>query len=157
MEILNRREQIKAAAIPPEIANPTTLVTTSDKATKSKAGIVKIGDGIDVSNGVISVPQNSGGTETLYSQPETPDVIGTEITLSAAVSSYKALIVIIDSDDSTAGFSLLLPTTAPFKAVGLNYGGTAAAYTFTVTDGTKIKCTSGTNTHLRWKNVYGLK
>lgn len=156
MEILNRREQIKAAAIPPEIANPSTLVTTSDKASKSKAGIVKIGDGIDVSNGVISVTQSSGGLELLYTQPESADLIGTEITLSDAVSNYKALVVIIDSDDSTAGFSIILPPNAPFKAVGLNYGGTATAYTFTVTDGTKIKCTSGTNSHLRWKNVYGL-
>lgn len=30
-------------------------ITTSDKATKSKFGIVKIGDGLDVSSGTISV------------------------------------------------------------------------------------------------------
>lgn len=71
MEILNRREQIKAAAIPPEIANPSTLVTTSDKATKSKAGIVKIGDGINVSNGVISVSGGGGGSTVIDCSGET--------------------------------------------------------------------------------------
>lgn len=151
MEILNRREQIGAKKLPPVIGDDV------EKASKSKFGVVKVGDGINVSNGVISVPQNAGGLELLYTQPEMPVVIGTEITLSAAVSNYKALMVIIDSDDSTAGFAIILPPTAPYKAVGLNYGGTASAYTFTVTDETKIQCTSGTNTHLRWKNVYGIK
>lgn len=70
MEILNRREQIKAAAIPPEIANPTTLVTTSDKATKNKARIVKIGDGINVSNGVISVAGGVGNNIFVIPTPE---------------------------------------------------------------------------------------
>ena len=58
-EILNRREQIKAAAIPPEIADASTLVTKTDYATASKAGVVKVGNNISVASGKISVPDAS--------------------------------------------------------------------------------------------------
>lgn len=89
MEILNRREQLKATSIPPEIVNPSTLVTTSDKATKSKAGIVKIGDGINVSNGVISVANSGGAVIELpdFSLYET----GTEITEATVTAINTAL------------------------------------------------------------------
>ena len=50
MEILNRREQIGAKKLPPVIGDYV------EKASKSKFGVVKIGDGINVSSGVISVP-----------------------------------------------------------------------------------------------------
>lgn len=50
MEILNRREQIGAKKLPPVIGEDV------EKAGKSKYGVVKIGDGINVNNGVISVP-----------------------------------------------------------------------------------------------------
>ncbi len=133
------------------------FIKNTDYASASKAGVVKVGSGLNINGSGVLSAAASGGIDTLYTQPDTAVVIGTEITLSAAVSGYKALIVVIDSDDSSAGFSIILPPAAPFKAVGLNYGGTAAAYAFTVTDGTKMLCTSGTNTHLRWKNVYGLK
>lgn len=49
MEILNRREQIGAKKLPPVIGDDV------EKASKSKFGVVKIGDGINVSSGVISV------------------------------------------------------------------------------------------------------
>lgn len=49
MEILNRREQIGAKKLPPVIGEDV------EKAGKSKYGVVKIGDGINVNNGVISV------------------------------------------------------------------------------------------------------
>jgi hypothetical protein len=58
-EILNRREQIKAAAIPPEIADASTLVTKTDYATASKAGVVKVGANISVASGKISVADAS--------------------------------------------------------------------------------------------------
>ena len=58
-EILNRREQIKTAAIPPEIADASTLVTKTDYATASKAGVVKVGNNISVASGKISVPAAS--------------------------------------------------------------------------------------------------
>lgn len=62
MEILNRREQIGANNIPPEIPDVDTLVTKTDYATASKAGVVKIGNNINVSNGKISVPAASDET-----------------------------------------------------------------------------------------------
>lgn len=61
-EILNRREQIKAAAIPPEIADASALVTKTDYATASKAGVVKVGNNINVASGKISVPAASDET-----------------------------------------------------------------------------------------------
>lgn len=42
----------------------TNAVTTSDKASKSKFGIVKVGNGIDVSSGVISVSGSSSDYST---------------------------------------------------------------------------------------------
>ena len=61
-EILNRREQIIANKLPPEIPDPDTLITKTDYATASKAGVVKIGNNIDVSSGKISVPAASDET-----------------------------------------------------------------------------------------------
>lgn len=61
-EILNRREQIVANKLPPEIPDPDTLVSKTDYATASKAGVVKIGSNISVSSGKISVPAASDET-----------------------------------------------------------------------------------------------
>lgn len=61
-EILNRREQIIANKLPPEIPDPDTLVSKTDYATASKAGVVKIGNNINVSSGKISVPAASDET-----------------------------------------------------------------------------------------------
>lgn len=61
-EILNRREQIIANKLPPEIPDVDTLVTKTDYATASKAGVVKIGNNISVSSGKISVPAASDET-----------------------------------------------------------------------------------------------
>lgn len=61
-EILNRREQIIANKLPPEIPDPDTLVSKTDYATASKAGVVKIGSNINVSSGKISVPAASDET-----------------------------------------------------------------------------------------------
>lgn len=42
------------------------FITSSDKASKSKFGIVKVGDGINVNSGIISVSAQSGGTVVLW-------------------------------------------------------------------------------------------
>ena len=60
MEILNRREQVAAASLPPEIVDASAVVKKTDYATASKAGVVKVGNNIDVSSGKISVPAASG-------------------------------------------------------------------------------------------------
>ena len=59
MEILNRREQVAAASLPPEIVDASVVVKKTDYATASKAGVVKVGNNIDVSSGKISVPTAS--------------------------------------------------------------------------------------------------
>lgn len=61
-EIINRREEIHAASLPPEIADASTLVTKTDYATASKAGVVKVGTNINVASGKISVPAASDET-----------------------------------------------------------------------------------------------
>ena len=60
MEILNRREQVAAASLPPEIVDASVVVKKTDYATASKAGVVKVGNNIDVSSGKISVPVANG-------------------------------------------------------------------------------------------------
>lgn len=62
MEILNRREQVAAASLPPEIVDASAVVKKTDYATASKAGVVKVGNNIDVSSGKISVPAASDET-----------------------------------------------------------------------------------------------
>ena len=90
MEILNRREQIGAKKLPPVIGEDV------EKATKSKYGVVKIGDGINVSNGTISVPAAAPFTvDLLYSgtnQTTTEYTFPTGKTLS----SYNFLVIAID-------------------------------------------------------------
>lgn len=61
-EILNRREQIMANKLPPEIPDTDDLVSKTDYATASKAGVVKIGNNVNVSSGKISVPAASDET-----------------------------------------------------------------------------------------------
>lgn len=72
MEILNRREQIGAKKLPPVIGEDV------EKAGKSKYGVVKIGDGINVNNGVISVPAQAAAVVI-----ELPNNDGTPSDLSA--------------------------------------------------------------------------
>ena len=136
------------------------FVSTSDKATKSKFGIVKIGDGINVSSGTISVPQNSGGMELLYTQPEAPEAVSTEITLAHAVSDYKFLLIVENgtSDPASTITMLLSCEVSPYWAIGIQYGGSSyQIHKFTV-DGAKLKdVSSPNNANCKWFRVYGIK
>lgn len=89
MEILNRREQIGAKKLPPVIGEDV------EKAGKSKYGVVKIGDGINVNNGVISV--SAGGGTNIYVIPtpeeeqETREMTSEELTsLITAINEFIA-------------------------------------------------------------------
>lgn len=65
--ILNRREKLRASALPPEIPDGSTLVKKTDKASASKLGLVKIGDNVNISSaGAISVPVGSDETAGVY-------------------------------------------------------------------------------------------
>lgn len=88
MEILNRREQIGAKKLPPVIGEDV------EKAGKSKYGVVKVGDGINVSNGVISVPAASGFTvDELWTGNVTSDYKNITSELVHPITDYKFLIV----------------------------------------------------------------
>ena len=101
MEILNRREQIGAKKIPPVIGEDV------EKAGKSKYGVVKIGNGINVSNGVISVP---GLTyDVLWEGNIIPDGETTPIELSHDLDDYKFIIAcqILGGTNVTPAASIL--------------------------------------------------
>ena len=118
MEILNRREQIGAKKLPPVIGDDV------EKASKSKFGVVKIGDGINVSSGVISVPNSGFTEETLFDEGETPVALAANatVTLAHGYSDYKMLCVVLRrSDTPTNGYApnffstaLTLPQFVPY-------------------------------------------
>lgn len=111
MEILNRREQIGAKKLPPVIGDDV------EKASKSKFGVVKIGDGINVSSGVISVPAGGITVEQLWSGTTSSSYVDISATLSAeTLKSYKLIlgveglnggsIAVVSSSDGTYKFTL---------------------------------------------------
>lgn len=72
------------------------FISKNDKASKSKFGIVKIGDGINVSSGTISVPPATPfEVDLLYSGTSQ---VTTEFTFPTGktISSYKFLVIAID-------------------------------------------------------------
>ncbi len=92
MEILNRREQIAAKSLPPVIGE--------EKAGKSKYGVVKIGDGINVSNGVISVP-GSGGVS--YDVLWNGDLSSTEVEITDALAKPISDYVFLTANQVSSG------------------------------------------------------
>lgn len=109
MEILNRREQIGAKKLPPVIGDDV------EKATKSKFGVVKIGEGINVSSGVISVPNSGFTEEVLFNEGETPIPLAANaaVTLAHDYSDYKMLCVVLRrSDTSSNGYAVNYFSTA---------------------------------------------
>lgn len=75
------------------------FITSSDKASKSKFGIVKIGDGITVDNGKISVSA-SGGTVSLYHWDGSTQSINTEYPLSVNVpDGAKVVLFLLKNTD----------------------------------------------------------
>lgn len=135
------------------------FIKNTDYASASAAGVVKVGEGLEISSaGVLSSTATGGGLELLYTAPDTPVTPATEITLSDTISNYKFLIIVENTSDNTNVITMLLNVeVAPYKAVGMNYGASYLTHTFTI-DGAKITdTTSPTNANLRWYKVYGLK
>lgn len=84
MIILNRREKLRASALPPEIPDGATLVKKTDKASATKLGLVKIGDNVDISSsGAISVPVGSSETAGVFK-------VGNGLTVEEGVLSATA-------------------------------------------------------------------
>lgn len=72
-------------------------ITSSDKATKSKFGIVKIGNGINVSSGVISVPATTGfNVDTLYSGSE-ETVNNFTFPTGKTLADYNFILLVVES------------------------------------------------------------
>lgn len=68
------------------------VITSSDKATKSKFGVVMIGDGINVSSGKISVPPASGFVaDVLWEGDLTNAYVDITSALVHPVTDYKFL------------------------------------------------------------------
>ena len=155
MEILNRREQIGAKKLPPVIGDDV------EKAGKSKFGVVKVGDGINVSKGVISVPQNTGALELLYTQPETPEAASTEITLAHNVSDYKFLLIVQkgSASASTAFMETMILSveSAPYNTISINSGSNGTQVHLFAINGNKIKDNQSGNANTMWYKVYGIK
>lgn len=102
MEILNRREQIGAKKLPPVIGDDV------EKATKSKFGVVKIGDGINVSSGVISVPAGGVTCDELWKGTTSTTFADITANLAHPLSDYKLLLcAVVDTNQADAG--LILP------------------------------------------------
>ena len=148
------------------------FISTSDKATKSKFGIVKVGDNISVSSGTISVPiatedtygvvkaGGSGGlgADILYTQPETPVAVTSGITLSELLTDYDLIYIIMDSDDNTVNPIMTMVGKSPFITFGVAYGGQWSKFEFVQNSSTKVLSINiGGNGHLRWKSVIGIK
>lgn len=102
MEILNRREQIGAKKLPPVIGDDV------EKASKSKFGVVKIGNGINVSSGVISVPAGGVTCDELWTGTTTTTVADITESLAHPLSDYKLLLCYIKSENQSDG-GLILP------------------------------------------------
>lgn len=101
MEILNRREQIGAKKLPPVIGDDV------EKASKSKFGVVKIGDGINVSSGVISVPAGGVTCDELWTGTTSTTVADITESLAHPLSDYKLLLCYSKgAGTSYAGFAI---------------------------------------------------
>lgn len=82
--IVNRRENLRVNALPPEIPDTTNFVTKTDKASASKLGLVKIGDNVNVtSGGVISVPDASSEAKGVIK-------LGTGLSVNAETGAVDA-------------------------------------------------------------------
>lgn len=102
MVILNRREQIGAKKLPPVIGDDV------EKASADKFGVVKIGSGINVAEGVISVPAGGVTVDELWSGTTSTTVADITESLTHPLSDYKLLLCFVKgTNQSDAG--LVLP------------------------------------------------
>ena len=102
MEILNRREQIGAKKLPPVIGDDV------EKASKSKFGVVKVGDGINVSNGVISIANTGLSLLPVFTGAITGS--SNSITFEADLTG-KTMLFFIAEVDNTQNFVTAIPVS----------------------------------------------
>lgn len=126
-----------------------TFVKKTDKASKTKFGLVKIGNGIDVASGVISVSA-SGGSVSLYHYTEGTQAVNTDIPFSTPLPEGTKYVVFTSQGASypwITGFGIVNPNmTIPAEATGWTTqmtGYSGAPTVLVARDGTKFQRTSG--------------
>lgn len=185
-EVVNRRENLLASDIPPEIPDVSTFVQKTDKASASKLGLVKIGDNVSISSaGAISVPIGSsetagvykvgeglsvadgvlsagasGGMTELYTMPEEEaeqTAFNSAVTLNATSVGYKALFILCKRGD------YIVPHFISNVQNGHNVCstiGNPSSPGFSMRDfkpnGTTIAFNSGGDANAKWYAVYGV-
>ena len=105
-------------------------ISTSDKATKSKFGIVKVGDNLSVSSGTISVPVateetygvvKAGGSgvtiDELWNGTTTTTFTSIASSLTHPINDYKAILV-----TNGTNVSGLVAPIVPVGESGVSYG-----------------------------------
>jgi hypothetical protein len=146
-----------------------TFVKKTDKASKTKFGLVKIGNGIDVASGVISVSA-SGGMELLIPGDYTESgVTGSQYLRTATgkdLTQYKILLITMSGSTNGSCSTVTCDFSAdPTKAcMGyyLNDNGATAQiqYNLAKSSGSEvydsIYISYGT-TIGKWGNIYGIK
>lgn len=106
MIILNRREKLRASALPPVIPDGDTLVKKTDKASVSKLGLVKIGDNVNISSGgAISVPVGSAETAGVFKVGENLSVDENGALSASAGSAGLTADVLYDGNLTSANSS----------------------------------------------------
>lgn len=125
------------------------FITSSDKASKSKFGIVKIGDGINVSSGTISVAAQ-GGTVSLYHYTSGDQNVNTDIAFTTPMPEGTKTVLFLGQGTSypwITGFGFVDPNlTIPDAATGWTTqmtGYTGAPTVLLARDKTKFQRTSG--------------
>ena len=136
------------------------FIKNTDYASAIKAGVVKVGDGLAITDaGVLSAAGGSGFTfDTLYEEPEqNAPGQNTTITLSKSSDDYKIIIVVIRVNTAYAthifcphpqNVSMATAGSAPTDSAAYNWKYNA--------NGTSLQNIAGASANI-WYRVYGIK
>ena len=132
------------------------FIKNTDYATASAAGVVKIGDNIDVDDGVISVtfPASAGFTMDRLFDNNVAQGSENEYTLSAAYTGYKFLTVTSPSTSTPTFGNVMVVDDIATGTNNLNSSG-VVNLRFDAEDATKFKVPQGTGT--KDIRIYGCK
>ena len=137
------------------------FIKSTDYASASKAGVVKVGEGLSITEAGVLSAAGSGGSvaaDVLYTQPATPVAVTSGITLTGLLTDYDLIYIIMDSDDNSVNPVFTLTGKTPFTTFGLAYGAQWNKFDFIQNTSTKVLAVNiGGNAHLRWKTVIGIK
>lgn len=132
------------------------FIKNTDYATASAAGVVKIGDNIDVDDGVISVTFPAAGGFTMDKLFDNNVAQGSDIeyTLTAAYTGYKFLVVTAPSASTPDFGKIMVVEDIANGTNNLNPSG-IVNLRFDSEDATKFKVPQGSGT--KAIKIYGCK